>query len=120
MYGLFGILWMGRRWRPEFRAACDDDTVRLLIVWFFLCIALTWFDIMPVANVAHGAGMVFGVVYGLAIYSPRHRKPWIALAVAASALVLATMIACPGYPLYEQHEAAMHHIPEFQILQPGD
>lgn len=102
-YGLFGLLWVGRRWRPEFHDACNDDTVRLLIFWFFFCIVLTHLEIMPVANVAHGAGWAFGSLYGMALFSRRRRRVWLAAAVVASLLVLATVIAAPGHPLYERH-----------------
>ncbi|MDZ7619171.1 MAG: rhomboid family intramembrane serine protease, partial [Patescibacteria group bacterium] len=37
VYGLFGALWMGRRWRSEFHEVCDQRTSQLLIAWFFLC-----------------------------------------------------------------------------------
>ena len=102
VYGLFGLLWMGRRWRPEFEAVCNNDTVNLLIAWFFICIVLTRLEMLRIANIAHGAGAIFGVLYGLALYDTRLRKRWIAAAGAATLLVLATVIACPGHPLYEK------------------
>ncbi len=100
-YGLFGILWIGRRWRPEFRAVCTDGTVQLFIGWFFVCILLTRLGLMPVANIAHGAGCLFGVLYGLAAFHPRHRRRWTILAVVATAAVLSTLIGFPGHRGYE-------------------
>ena len=104
VYGLFGLLWAGRRWRPEFGAVCNNDTVNLFVVWFFVCIVLTRLDVLQIGNVAHGAGLIFGVLYGLALYDARRRKRWIALAGTATLLILATVIACPGHPLYKKHE----------------
>ena len=101
VYGLFGILFIGRRWRPELAAVCTPQTAQILLIWFFLCIVLTAVGAMLVANIAHGAGFLFGVLYGQAAFSPRHRIRWIALAAVASLLVLATLIACPGHSGYE-------------------
>ncbi len=101
IYGLFGMLWIGRRWRPELRAVCPDQTVHLLLGWFVLCIVMTEAGVMNVANIAHGAGFVFGVLYGLVAFAPSHRLRWAILASAASAVVLATLIACPGHSGYE-------------------
>ncbi|NQU19823.1 MAG: hypothetical protein HQ567_00960, partial [Candidatus Nealsonbacteria bacterium] len=82
---------------------CNNDTVNLFVIWFFVCIVLTQLELMRVANIAHGAGAIFGVLYGLALYDTRLRKRWIAVAAIATLLVLATVIACPGHPLYKQH-----------------
>ena len=101
VYGLFGMLWIGRRWRPELRQVCDDATVKLFVGWFFACIVLTHFEIMPVANIAHGTGCLFGVLYGLVAFHPHHRMRWIILAAVASAPVLSTLIGFPGHRGYE-------------------
>ena len=102
-YGLFGLLWVGRRWRTDFGDVCNDDTVRLFVLWFFLCVALTYLHIMPIGNVAHGAGLLFGALYAEAALARRRRRLWIAAAAIASLLVLATVIAAPGHPLYQKH-----------------
>jgi membrane associated rhomboid family serine protease len=104
-YGLFGLLWAARRWRADFAYVCNDDTVRLLVGWFFLCIVMTYYKVMPVANVAHGAGLLFGFVYGRALFGPHGRLPWIAGGVVATLLVLATLVAAPGHPLYQKYRA---------------
>jgi membrane associated rhomboid family serine protease len=103
-YGLFGLIWVGRRRRADFAYVCNDDTVRLFVLWFFFCIAVTYLDLMRIGNVAHGAGLLFGVLYGLAIFDRRRRVAWIVTATAATLLVLATLFAAPGHPLYEQHK----------------
>jgi membrane associated rhomboid family serine protease len=55
-YGLFGLLWILGPRDERFRNVVDAQTTQLFIVWFFLCIALTVYGVMPVANVAHGVG----------------------------------------------------------------
>jgi GlpG protein len=107
LYGLFGLLWVGRRWRREFYAVCSDQVVHVLVAWFFICIVLTHLDMLPVANVAHGAGLGFGALYAMAFYSRRRRRLWQAGAVAATVLALAVVVAAPGHPLYEKHMRAM-------------
>ena len=102
VYGLFGILLVGRRWQPELNAVCDDRTVRLLVGWFVLCIFLTHFGWLPVANIAHGAGLAFGILYGLAVFDGRRRLRWAAVATVATLLVLCTLIYCPGHAGYRR------------------
>jgi GlpG protein len=105
VYGLFGMLWVGRRWEREFYAVCNPATVRLMLIWFVLCIAMTSAGVMPVANIAHGSGLFFGVLFGLACFAPGHRWPWRALAALATFAVLATLVACPGHKGYEAMRA---------------
>lgn len=103
VYGLFGILWAGRRHRRDFEAVCGQDVVRVFVVWFFLCIGLTYMNLMPVANVAHGMGCAVGVLYGLALLEPARRWAWRSLAVLATLLLLFPSIAAPGHPLYAKY-----------------
>ncbi len=123
IYGLFGMLWIGRRWRGELEAVCDDNTTRILGGWFVLCIVLSYLNIMPVANVAHGAGFVFGVLYGLVAFDARRRRRWTALAAVATALVLSTLIACPGHNGYEhvkrrrQVERMLQQLPQSPVVE---
>ena len=92
IYGLFGILLIGRRWHRDLEAVCDSGTVRLLLFWFVLCFALTYAGMLPVANIAHGAGLAFGVLYGMAIFAPKARIRWMVGATLATLAVLALMI----------------------------
>jgi membrane associated rhomboid family serine protease len=74
-YGLFGLLWLLSRRDERFREAIDPKTVQLFVVWFFLCIATTVTNIMPIANIAHGTGAVLGILTALAITQPDRRLP---------------------------------------------
>jgi membrane associated rhomboid family serine protease len=101
LYGQFGLLLVGRRYRQDFFEVCNHQVAPLLIAWFFICIFLTWSGLMGVANIAHGAGWFFGWLYGKAIFSHRKRVRWIVLAVVLSLIVLATLAVCPGSHWYE-------------------
>jgi GlpG protein len=101
LYGLLGMLIIGRRHHAELAAACDPNTVRFLLIWLVLCFLLTYSKLLPVANTAHVAGLGFGILYGLAVFDPRHRLRWSVISVLATLVVLAPMIACPGHLGYE-------------------
>ena len=101
VYGLFGLAWFARRNRPELWEVCDEGTVRVLMAWFFFCILATNFGWMRVANIAHGVGLLLGVLIALSIYRARQRWIWISLTAAITIGLLATLIAAPGHPGYE-------------------
>ena len=87
-YGLFGFLWVLSRRDRRFVGTVDNQTVVLFIGWFFFCIVLTVKDVMPVANVAHGAGALLGLLIGWAVAGHYGRKPWLCGAVGAMILTL--------------------------------
>jgi GlpG protein len=101
IYGLFGIAWVGSRHRSDYEIVCPTPVVRAMMAWFFLCILLTNLGVLPVANIAHGAGLLLGLVVGKAIFDRRRWPRWTALAAFAGGLVLATLIYCPGHPAFE-------------------
>ena len=96
VYGLFGFLWTMNRHDPHEWYAVDRATAEVFVGWFFLCIVLTWADILGVANIAHGMGAGLGVLLGLAWSARRRLRPlWAAafgLAVAASAALASPLL----------------------------
>ena len=50
---------------------------------------------MLVANLAHGSGMLFGVLFGLAAYG-RNYRAWQIMAGFATLVVLASMVIHPA------------------------
>ncbi len=61
VYGLLGYIWMQGKFNPASRLALHPQTVTFMIVWFFVCLA----GLMgPIANTAHGVGLVVGVAWG--------------------------------------------------------
>jgi GlpG protein len=63
VYALFGYVWMKARYDPEAGLFLWPTTVLFLMVWLFLGMT-NW--IGSIANTAHAAGLVVGVVFGVA------------------------------------------------------
>jgi membrane associated rhomboid family serine protease len=72
-YGLFGLLWMLSERDERFKDAIDKRTVQVFVGWFFICIATTLTHTFAVANVAHAAGALLGMLVGCAISIPTRR-----------------------------------------------
>ena len=62
VYGLFGYAWMKMRFAPGVGLGVSRETVLIMLVWFAVC--LTGY-LGPIANVAHAAGLVFGMAIGV-------------------------------------------------------
>ena len=61
VYGLFGYVWMKTLYDSSAGLFLSQGKVLLFIGWFFVCLSGI---VGPVANIAHGAGLVMGVVIG--------------------------------------------------------
>jgi membrane associated rhomboid family serine protease len=70
VYGLLGYVWMKSRFDPASGYVLHNQTVILMIGWFFACVAGL---VGNVANTAHGVGLVLGMIWGFA--AARQRPP---------------------------------------------
>ncbi len=103
-YALFGFLYALRR-EEEFAAELmTPSVVSTLVFWFFLCIVLTYTHIMPVANVAHGAGAVIGWLFGRAVLA-RHRLIAATIVSLLCAALAAATLYMPWNWEYDWHRA---------------
>lgn len=87
-YGLFGFLWLLGKRDARFHGVVDRRTTELFAGWFLLCIVLTMADILPVANIAHAAGALLGLLVGAAVTAGsrlRRGLLWCALALSLAA-----------------------------------
>lgn len=100
VYGLFGLMWIGRRYVPEWRWVCNDDTVRLMIGWFFFCFVITYLG-MPIANWAHAGGLGIGVLIAGGIYDREYLWPYRIAAGLVIAACVFLLFAAPGHSQYE-------------------
>lgn len=63
VYGLFGYIWVKSRVFPEEGFMIDPSMVMMLMLWFFL----GWSGLAgPIANWAHGFGLLSGILLALA------------------------------------------------------
>ncbi|HKX12661.1 MAG TPA: rhomboid family intramembrane serine protease, partial [bacterium] len=63
VYGLLGYTWIRGRIDPASGLSLNQSVVTMMIFWFFLCLT----GLMgPIANWAHGVGLVAGMVWGFA------------------------------------------------------
>jgi len=95
IYGLFGFCWAGARYRGAFAAICQPQVVQWMIGWLLLCVLLTLWNILNVANVAHASGLGMGWLFGQATFDRRRRTAWMAAAAAAFLLAMSTLVYCP-------------------------
>ena len=61
VYGLLGYIWIRGKFDPFSGLYLHQQTVIMMIFWFFLCLSGV---IGNVANTAHGVGLVLGIVWG--------------------------------------------------------
>ncbi len=62
VYALFGYVWMKTLYHPMDGLFVDSRNVNLMLLWFVLC---TTGAVGPIANGAHGVGLVVGILLGL-------------------------------------------------------
>jgi len=96
-YGLFGFLLIVRRHDERFREVVDAQTIQLFVGWFLLCIALTWAGVWAVANVAHAAGAICGILLGYAHVSTGRRRHVLS-SITAGVVLLCWAAATVGRP----------------------
>ncbi len=91
-YALFGFAYVTRTRYPELARVCNDQTARMFILWFFICIIATYAKIMHIANVAHFTGFLVGAAFGGTLVWPKR-----SLALNAALLLMAVGAVVPLY-----------------------
>ena len=90
VYAMFGLLWAGRGAYASWVSIATRQNLNVFIGWGLLCVFLTYANIMPIANGAHGGGLLFGLCIGWLFFAPRRRPIWwIPLAALGIICVLA-------------------------------
>jgi membrane associated rhomboid family serine protease len=89
VYGVFGFM-LGASPRDRLFRWYVRQNLRLMLGWAVLCVVLTHFEILGVANTAHFSGLFFGAICGLAYSFPRYAPAlWVlAFGLAAAGAVL--------------------------------
>jgi membrane associated rhomboid family serine protease len=72
VYGLLGYAWMHTKFAPEAGLHIRQDTVWMMIVWFFLCLLGV---VGRIANGAHAVGFGVGIAWGYVSARIAARRP---------------------------------------------
>ena len=102
VYGLFGLLWMVRNRNRDFLWVIDQTVIRIFVIWFFLCIALTRLQVMPIGNTAHGVGALIGILLGKAVIAEKSRR-WLWVATLGLCLGITGVLSTVGRPYVNIH-----------------
>ena len=62
VYGLVGFIWIRTRLDPTSRLTVRPELIIFMIGWLFFCVFLTQGGTLPVANLAHAAGLLSGML----------------------------------------------------------
>ena len=90
VYGIFALIAVVHHTHPIFKGLVTRNTIWMFAGFFVLFIILTILDILPVGNVAHGAGAAAGYLLGRCmVATPRTRPRWIASLVAVGTIAVA-------------------------------
>lgn len=65
LFGMFGFVWMQARYGRKYAYFIDEPTTWLMMIWFVLCVTGV---VGEIANVAHAAGLIAGLIAGLPAY----------------------------------------------------
>jgi rhomboid protease GluP len=104
-FALFGFAWSTRRRIPEFAEVLDHRTVQIFFFWLFGCMLATYLQVIAIANAAHVAGLVLGVLVGRTFVETEHRlRHAIVLALLAVAAVI-PLFWCPWSDSWQGHKA---------------
>lgn len=91
LYAMFGAMLVLRTCNDAVRRAVSLQFIYVGFGWLFFATLMTFAGLLPIANGAHAAGLVYGVVIGWVVF--RFRKNWPALSVIASQLIHLGVIA---------------------------
>lgn len=94
-YALFGFGWAARGRYPDLAEVVDDSTVRLFLGWGAFCIVADLLGILPIANGAHGGGLLFGLAVAHTFALPKKRLLGGAGLAALTGIALLPFTWCP-------------------------
>jgi membrane associated rhomboid family serine protease len=104
-YALFGFGWVARRKIVRFGEILDDHAVKTFVIWMVGCAIATQFGWINVANVAHGAGLLFGAAVA-GVWVTKWKMPLSAVGLAAlMAASFVPLVWCPLSSDWTSHQA---------------
>lgn len=113
VYAMFGFGIVARRVDPQYRTIFNTRIMQWLLGWLVLCLVLTFFKVLNIANGAHIAGLLFGLCVGMVFVVRSSVLAWSTVLVL---LVAMTILSVTYMPWSEQWRAR-HEVVEFVQLQ---
>jgi GlpG protein len=98
-FALFGLHFALRLYKDFAAATMQPQTVQSVVVFFFLCIVLTYAKVIHIANVTHAAGAILGWLFGQAALS-RWRLPGLAGVSILSLVMAGSCLYMPWNPVF--------------------
>ena len=87
IYAMFGLMWAGRYENRTWAQIATPKTFRILIAWGILCVIISYFGILNIANYSHAAGLLFGLAVGW-LFVAKRRTPLAVLILASLWIVM--------------------------------
>ncbi len=99
VYSVFGLMLHLRKRHIACAEILPRRTVEILILWLFICVALTWAG-SPIANVAHFSGFAYGWAAGWAFVRPDGGRNFRAAAFLGAHVLLVPALMYVQAPIY--------------------
>lgn len=98
-YAMFGLLILMRKTDPELAEVFTEREITWGITWLLLCFVLTHFGFMSIANAAHVAGFLYGLLAGVVLInqSAYARLMRVAFVLAQLLVIPATYLVVHPY-----------------------
>jgi GlpG protein len=80
LYAMLGFIWVYKKLHVDFEYAIPKFDIGMMIGWYFMCLTGV---LGPIANTAHGAGLVAGMLcaVGMQFRLDRERLKYLSLAL---------------------------------------
>ncbi len=111
VYGLFGMLLVLGRRDHRFARVIDGRIAAMFVGWFVLCWIMTEAGAWKIANVAHGAGAILGLLLGWTWIARGRRR-----VLAATALIAATVLSLIGAAIRTPSAAELAYLGYFDLV----
>ncbi len=83
-----GLVWAWRSSDPWLQKYIQHEQIQWGLGFILLCLPLTWFHILPVGNVSHFSGLIYGYLIGAVYFGSTRVRVWKPVFLAAHAFLI--------------------------------
>ena len=120
VYAMFGFGVVARRVHPQYLEIIDTRIVQWLLGWLVLCIILTYFDVLNIANAAHIGGLVFGLCVGMIFVVRRYVTSCSIVLVLLAATTIVSVTYLPWSEAWRSRHEVLEIIKIEEKARAGD